>query len=74
MAKTFPTHPAHPERICWGCEQFCAAGSMACANERSPHPAELFGENWQAWGEQPWTPVEPKAESAVPAKMTTENI
>jgi hypothetical protein len=47
---------------------------MACANERSPHPAELFGENWQAWGEQPWTPVEPKAESAVPAKMTTENI
>ena len=22
---------------------------MACANERSPHPSELFGENWMDW-------------------------
>jgi hypothetical protein len=52
MAKKFPIHPANPERICWGCDLFCAANAMACANERSPHPQELFGEDWLAWGEQ----------------------
>ena len=48
-AKRFPTHPAHPERLCWGCERWCAAGDMACGNgsERSPHPVELFGADWQ---------------------------
>jgi hypothetical protein len=24
---------------------------MACSNERSPHPVELFGEDWLAWGD-----------------------
>jgi hypothetical protein len=22
---------------------------MACSNERSPHPSELFGDDWQDW-------------------------
>jgi Protein of unknown function (DUF3079) len=57
MAKKFPIHPANPERICWGCEQFCAITAMACANERSPHPSELFGDDWLAWGDQQFTPA-----------------
>jgi len=52
MAKKFPIHPANPERICWGCDQFCATNAMACSNERSPHPSELFGDDWLVWGEQ----------------------
>lgn len=51
MVKRFPTQPAHPERTCWGCERYCAATSMACGNgsERTQHPAELFGPDWQEW-------------------------
>lgn len=64
MAKKFPLHPANPERICWGCDQFCAITAMACANERSAHPSELFGDDWLAWGEQQLAPsavaTEPK--------------
>ena len=52
MAKKFPIHPANPERIFWGCDQFCSIDAMACSNERSPHPAELFGDDWLAWGDQ----------------------
>lgn len=55
MAKKFPSHPSHPERICWGCDEFCAITDMACSNERSPHPVELFGEDWQSWGQEPVT-------------------
>lgn len=68
MAKKFPIHPANPERICWGCDQFCATDAMACANERSPHPAELFGEDWLAWGEQRLAPAAASETSAVPSK------
>lgn len=52
MAKKFPVHPEHPERICWGCDTYCPAGSLNCGNgsERTPHPFELFGEDWLAWG------------------------
>jgi hypothetical protein len=52
MAKIFPIHPANPHRICWGCDQFCGVDAMACASERSPHPSELFGDDWQAWGQR----------------------
>lgn len=47
--RRFPIHPAHPERLCWGCERWCRAGDMACGNgaERSPHPVELLGPDWQ---------------------------
>lgn len=51
MAKRFPLHPKHPERICWGCDRYCPAGSLACGNgtDRTMHPAELFGEDWYEW-------------------------
>jgi metal-sulfur cluster biosynthetic enzyme len=48
-----PTHPAHPERICWGCDEYCPADDLTCGKDtvRSPHPAELFGDDWQQWAE-----------------------
>jgi hypothetical protein len=66
MAKKFPLNPPHPERNCWGCDQFCPAHSLACGNgsERTQHPAELFGEDWASWG---LDPVAPHAGAAHPA-------
>jgi hypothetical protein len=51
MAKKFPILPLHPERICWGCDKYCAEDSMMCGNGsvRTPHPSELFGEDWAQW-------------------------
>ena len=48
MAKKFPLNPKHPERICWGCDRYCPATSLACGNgaDRTMHPAELLGEDW----------------------------
>lgn len=45
------THPRHPERICWGCDRLCAADDLGCANGsiRTPHPIELFGDDWEEW-------------------------
>jgi hypothetical protein len=42
--------PAHPERICWGCEKHCPAGDLACGEDkaRAPHPAELWPEGDEA--------------------------
>ncbi len=50
--KKFPLHPANPERICWGCDEYCPAKSMRCGNgsDRTQHPYELFGEDWFGWG------------------------
>jgi hypothetical protein len=70
MAKKFPIHPANPERICWGCDKFCATDAMACANERSPHPVELFGDDWLAWGDQQLAPVDT---SSVPISPSETN-
>ena len=52
MGRRFPLHPAHPERVCWGCERYCAADSMRCGNgsERSQHPCELLGDDWIDFG------------------------
>ena len=52
--KKFPIHPANPERLCWGCDRYCAAKDMLCGNgsDRTQHPFELFGEDWQSWGLQ----------------------
>lgn len=52
MAKTFPIAPAHPERVCWGCDRYCARDALMCGNgaERTQHPVELFGEDWMAFG------------------------
>lgn len=71
MAKKFPLHPANPERICWGCDQFCAITAMACANERSPHPSELFGDDWLAWGDQQLAPTLPPADPGVLSENNT---
>jgi hypothetical protein len=45
--------PAHPERICWGCEKYCPADDLACGNGtiRTPHPCELFGDDWLEWSD-----------------------
>jgi hypothetical protein len=52
MAKKFPIHPKNPERVCWGCDKYCPADSLACGNgsERTQHPMELFGDDWHEWG------------------------
>lgn len=52
MAKKFPIIPLNPHRICWGCDKYCSADSMACGNGsvRTQHPVELFGEDWESWG------------------------
>lgn len=48
----WPRLPAHPERVCWGCEKLCPASDLACGNGtiRTPHPSELFGSDWDEWG------------------------
>jgi hypothetical protein len=58
MTKRFPLQPAHPERVCWGCERYCPADAMNCGNgsERTQHPAELFGGDWAQWGLDPFEP------------------
>ncbi|MDE2427337.1 MAG: DUF3079 domain-containing protein [Burkholderiales bacterium] len=52
MAKKFPIHPQHPERLCWGCDKYCPVDALACGNgsERTQHPVELFGDDWMQWG------------------------
>ena len=52
VTKKFPVAPKSPHRICWGCDKYCPADSLACGNgsERTPHPVELFGEDWLDWG------------------------
>ena len=46
-----PLNPPHPERVCWGCDKYCAADDLACGNGaiRAQHPAELFGDDWLTW-------------------------
>lgn len=50
----FPLHPKHPDRICWGCDKYCAAKSMICGNgtDRTQHPVELFGHHWFEFSHQ----------------------
>lgn len=52
VSRKFPASPKNPHRICWGCDKYCPADSLACGNgsERTQHPVELFGEDWQQWG------------------------
>ncbi|MBM7060135.1 DUF3079 domain-containing protein [Pseudomonas sp. UL073] len=53
MAKPFPLNPKHPERICWGCDRYCAAHDLACGNgaDRTMHPAEMLGDDWYLHGD-----------------------
>jgi hypothetical protein len=50
MAK-IPLNPKYPERICWGCDLYCAADDLRCGNGtiRTQHPVELFGADWIEW-------------------------
>lgn len=52
--KRLPLHPKHPERVCWGCDKLCPASDLACGNgtERTPHPVELFGDDWYEWSQR----------------------
>jgi len=43
-------HPKHTERICWGCERYCAADNLACREERLAHPIECDGYDWPRVG------------------------
>lgn len=71
MSKPFPVRPAHPERVCWGCDRYCKADNLMCGNGSvaTPHPSELFGEDWMAWGldarkdEHPVAAPSPEADS-----------
>ncbi len=53
MAKKFPLNPARPERICWGCDEYCSADDLRCGNgsSRTQHPSELLGEDWYEHGD-----------------------
>nr|WP_311529983.1 DUF3079 domain-containing protein [uncultured Ralstonia sp.] len=53
MAKKFPLHPVHPERICWGCDKYCSTDALGCGNGsgRTQHPAELLGDDWYEFGD-----------------------
>ena len=48
VPRKLPLHPAHPERICWGCDKYCAADDLRCGNgtDRTQHPSEIFGDDW----------------------------
>lgn len=43
-------NPRHPDRICWGCDRYCPANYLACGGGtiRTPHPKEMFGDDWTA--------------------------
>jgi hypothetical protein len=68
MKKTL-LHPVHPERICWGCDKFCPADSLACGNGtiRTPHPCEVFGDDWLEWTESEASAPAPAPGAAGPA-------
>jgi hypothetical protein len=70
-----PLYPAHPERVCWGCDRYCPAHDLACGNgsERTPHPVELFGDDWVEWAAEQLgdalelTPTDVSADPGPPA-------
>lgn len=74
MAKKFPLHPKHPERICWGCDRYCPTDSLACGNGsgRTMHPAELLGEDWYTVGDWGFDDDEAKPQEQV-VKQTAQS-
>lgn len=70
MAKKFPIHPKHPERICWGCDKYCAVDAMGCGNgsSRTQHPMELLGDDWYEHGD--WGIDVEDAPGAAPPQAT----
>lgn len=61
IQKPAPLKPVHPERVCWGCEKLCPANDLTCGNGsvRTPHPIELFGDDWLEWSQRDPTADEP---------------
>ena len=53
MAKKLPIFPKNPDRICCGCDKYCAATDLQCGNgsERIQHPFELDGPDWYRQGD-----------------------
>ena len=68
MAKV-PLHPKNPERVCWGCDQYCPADALRCGNGtvRTQHPVELFGEDWLEWADGE------KGDGAAPAQPAADH-
>ena len=73
MAKKFPLHPKHPERICWGCDRYCPTDSMACGNGSggAMHPAETLGDDWYMVGDWGFDEEKDKARGQTPATQPT---
>lgn len=74
MAKKFPIAPAHPERLCWGCDLYCPADDLRCGNgsDRTPHPCEFWGDDWEQMGED--TSCEAVAAAATKAPTPPHNL
>ena len=72
MSKHFPHHPPHPERICWGCDKYCAIDALACGNgsERTQHPSELFGDDWL----EPILPFDAAEARSDPARRVARRV
>jgi hypothetical protein len=60
MVKKISLFPKHPERICWGCDKYCAADALRCGNGsgRTPHPIEVLGDDWLEQGDWGFDPDE----------------
>ncbi|MCX7057617.1 MAG: DUF3079 domain-containing protein [Proteobacteria bacterium] len=78
MTPKLPLHPPHPERICWGCDKYCATDELRCGNgtDRAQHPSEIFGNDWLLYGLDAATdahesvPAAPSATSAKQLRVT----
>lgn len=46
---------------------------MRCGNgsDRTPHPIELFGEDWQQWGQDATEPVTAAVAASVPVSAAS---
>jgi hypothetical protein len=69
---SLPLRPAHPERICWGCDRYCPVDDLGCANGsiRTPHPCELFGDDWLDWSLDGPSPPDSRTDTT-PRPLTT---
>ena len=76
MAKKFPLHPTHPERICWGCDRYCSTDALACGNgsDRTMHPAEMLGEDWYLFGDWGIDPESEKNVETIPVTNIEKNV
>jgi len=76
MSKKFPTKPPNPGRICWGCDRYCSVDALQCGNGSvpTPHPSELFGDDWLSWGLDAQQPRTALADGDEPVKRSCRLI